>query len=251
VSSAGSAWAQPAEDARQLYLNARFQEAVEAFDAVLVAEGVTRADVVESHRHLTALHVLLGDATQASRHARLAVALEPAVQAPEGAPPQVTQALDAARSELGGAASLSIAPEGEVVAGESVRAVAELTPSPEGLAASVFVRCTAGSGAPVEGTAAPPRVAVEVPTTEEDDAVACRAAARTSAGVDLIVAEQSILLEGGSGTGYGGPADDGGGLPWIWIGVGAGALVLAGVLVAVLATSGGGDPSIDEASVEW
>ena len=251
--AASSARAQTAEEGLRLYNAAQFQEAIRAFEAVLASAAATRADVLTAHQHLTALHVFLGDEDAATRHAQAAVALEPEVRAPEGSPPQVAAALDAARREVGAAARIDVTPLAEVLPSQPVAITATVAPAPPALIASIWLRCAAEGASPVEATAAPPRVSVEITPGADAPVVECTAAARTAGLADVARVVERLPVSGNEALAgaTGGDDDGGGGVPFIWIGIGAGALALAAVIVVVVATSSGGDPTINEAIAEW
>ena len=251
--SAAVARAQSAEEGRRLYMDAQFQEAVRAFESVLASAAATRADVLAAHQHLTALHVFLGNEEAAVRHAEAAVALDPEVRAPEGSPPQVAAALDAAREEVGGRSSLSIVPAGEILPSEQVTIAATVAPAPPALVSSVWLRCVAEGAPPAEATAAPPRVSIAITPGASAPEVECTAAARTAGLADVARVVERMPVSGNEALlgASDGDDDDGGGVPWVWVGVGAAAVALAAVIVVVLATSSGGDPTINEAVAEW
>lgn len=92
-----SAWAQPADAARTLFLDARFEEAITAFDDLLDTSD-DAGDSLEAHRYLVVLHDIVGNADAAREHARAAIALDPSVELPEGSTPRAEGYLRNARA---------------------------------------------------------------------------------------------------------------------------------------------------------
>jgi len=244
--------AQTVPDARRLYLEADFEGAAAAFEEVLARPSLDVPTGSEAHRYLAVLRALLGDEEAARRHAAIAVALDPAVTAPEGAPPWVGQAMDEARSTFGGrAARLTISSE---PSGDGVRLTATLSPAPDRLAETMSIRCVSGS-AQDETSGPPPDVALEL--APETDSVHCRASAVTPGGAPLFSAREELAIAGaGAGRGAlvaGGELDDndGGGSAWPWIGLTAG-LVIAGAVVAFLLLGSSGDVAeVNAPRAEW
>jgi hypothetical protein len=237
-----AAEAQDLERARRLYLRARFEDAIQAFEAVLARPEMFVEEAVEAHRHLAVLHAVLGDVGEARLQAQVAVALDPAVAPPEGAPPEVEQLFATAREELGGRrAEVTIAadPFGR---GDEVEVRATLDPAPPALASEISLRCESGRDS-AEERGPPP--SVELRVRAERDRIRCRAAAHTESGASLLTANTE--LEAGSDAERSVEAslevddevdDDGDGrspLPWIL--AGSGAAVLAGVIAAVVVTT--------------
>jgi len=88
------------EGARTLFVEARFEEAVEAFDAILEASDVSAATAGEAHRYLVALHVMLEQPDRATPHIEALLAIDPAALAPDGAPPSVEEFFASARARI-------------------------------------------------------------------------------------------------------------------------------------------------------
>ncbi|MEM9865693.1 MAG: hypothetical protein AAF938_29060 [Myxococcota bacterium] len=228
---AASASAQSVEEARRHYLEAEFEEAIEAFEGVLARPSVDRAAAVESHAHLLVLRLLLGDPDAARGHASFALALDPAASVPAGAPPEAAELLSEVRSQRSGAAALLMETLEPPQEGEAVTVVASLENAPDGLLARLQLRCASGeASADEEGE--PPDV--EVSLVVEDD-VFCRASASTASGGVLLRANDTFSLGDEDGGAVGGDDDDDGGVsPWVWVGVGAGVLAVAAVVVTLV-----------------
>ena len=254
----GRARAQSVDDARALYHAANFQEAVPAFEAVLASESATRGDVLSAHRHLAALHEMQGASDRAIVHARAAVALDPAVTAPEGAPPEVTALLDRARDELGGPAELAVGtPDGPLGYELPGRVRAHLARAPDGLFARVRLSCDGGGGRATVASAAAREVTAEV--TARSATVRCDATAATAAGAVLLDVSRTLPVEGapdallaGSSDGSVGPTDDEEAAApiWPWLLAAGGALVLAGAIVAVVLVAQPDQASFGGARIE-
>lgn len=216
--------AQTVEDARRHYLEAEFDEAIAAFEAVLSRPSLDAAAAVECHTHLMTLRMLLGNAEAARIHASYALSLDPAASAPAGAPPEATQLLTDVRGELGGPARLTIDTLAAPEEGQPTTILASLEPAPDGLFSSLRLRCASGE-ATADESGAPPSVEL---TISPDEEIFCRASASTDTGAVLLRVRQTFALgeeedEAGGGTS-----------PWVWVGVGAGVLVVAAAVVAVV-----------------
>ena len=235
--------AQGVEEARRLYLAANFQEAVPAFEAVLESASSTREDIFSAHRHLAALHEMQGESERGLAHARAAVALEPTVTAPDGAPPEVTALLDRARDELGGRAEIGIdTPSGPLTYAEPGVVRARVERAPDGLFAQVRLSCDGDGDGATTASAAAPEVTAEI--TPRAASVRCQATAATAAGAIVLEVSRALSVEGAPGGAARDGADgthlatessDEAATPaWPWLLAGAGALVLAGAIVAIV-----------------
>ena len=230
-----SALAQDLEQARAHYFDAEFEEAIAAFGQVLASETLTPTAAGEAHRFLAALHALLGDSARAEEHARIAVALNPAVSAPDGAPPEVAELLARAREETGGARStIVIEPDGPLVLGTETTVRARLTPREPSIGDELVLGCVSGE-TDVEVGGAPPEV--DVLLTPGASEARCEATALTDAGGALITAVANLTVGGertsSAAEGAGGGGDD----TVIWAvlgGVGAALLVAGAIIVAVV-----------------
>jgi hypothetical protein len=230
--SASPAAAQTLEEARGAYLEARFEDAVPAFEAVLASAGLSAADAGEAHRYLVALHTMLGQVERAEPHAEAAVALNPEITAPEGAPPEAEELLSSARSELRGArAALEIEPTAPLVRGRSGELEATLVPARLAGIPELTLRCESG-GAVAEERGPPPIVHVSL--SMEGAEARCRATAVNAGGSPLVLASATLPAEEAMSGG-----DDV--LVFSLIGGGAAVLVAGIIIVAVVLASGGGD----------
>lgn len=251
------AHAQSVDSARRLYLDARFDQAAEAFEQILARPSLGAAEAAEAHCHLVALHTMMGDPDAAQRHAEAAVALDPAVAVPEGAPRQAEQLLAEARTKLGGRrATLEIEAAKRLQEGAEVEITATLDPAPAVLASQLHLLCISGTSTG-EQRSSPPQVRVRV--VPSDEAVYCRASARSAGGAALLsqrrdlpvgataddeTARETDAGSGGSGdlelVSGAGPGSQGrsrsersagsSALPWL---VGAGSAVAVGVAIAL------------------
>jgi len=232
------AYAQSVDHARRLYLDAEFQDAASEFELVLARPSVDIDEAAESHRYLAVLRSMLHDEAAARAHAEAAVALDPAIVAPEGAPPDVATIFEEARRATGGRrAAIAIEASERLRAGAPAHIAARLDPAPAALASQIGLRCVSGETA-AEESAAPPEVTVAIERVT--DTVHCRAWAGTGATrlvrarADLEIGEDGAGAAGGLGsTGSDADDDGGGGSAWPWIAVG-GAVVAVGVGVTLL-----------------
>ena len=124
-----------------------FDSARSAFSEALSAPRRTLAVSLEAHRHLAALRVRGGALDAAREHARMAVAIDPSVQPPEGSPPEVARLLRASRLERD--RFLQIEAPREPEPGDVVHAYSRVVP--EELAAALHLQCgdAVASGADV------------------------------------------------------------------------------------------------------
>lgn len=231
--------AQDVASARRLYLEADFRASADEFEAVLAQPSLDAARAAEAHRYLAALRSMLRSPDAARAHAAAAVALDPTIEPPEGAPPETEAMFEEARREFGGAtATLAITAEGSPAPGAPLEVQATVAPSPDRLLSRIELRCVSGDAEANERGPAP---AVTLTFEPASDEVHCRAAARTSGGATLLSARESF---GGGGGGGGvaiigtetGEDDDEGGSPWPWIAVGGAAVAAAAVVAVVLLT---------------
>ncbi len=214
------------DEARERFYAARFDDAAARFDEVLARPDLDVETAVEAHRYRAALHLLAGEEVEARRHARAAVALDPAVRAPEGVS-RVEPVFEAARASLPDAPSRVSIQAGE---GRQVRAV--IDPYVAALFAELELRCgdtrEVGSGA---------RVSVEAPP----DAIDCQARALTAGGAALLT--ERLTLDG--------TASEEDVTLYAILG-GAGGAVLLGVVIAVVAAVASDDGvRFDQVSGPW
>jgi len=241
VGMASPVRAQTAAQGRRQYMAADFERSTVTFERVLALADLTPEAALEAHRYLAALHFMLQDEAQAAIHAAAAVALDPGVSAPEGAPPEVDGLFGAAR-ERGAGRPAAVVIEREPPASDSVvHVVARLEPAPEGLAAEVELRCEA-EAAQAEQRGPVPSVRVDLTPPEGATWVDCRASAITAGGATILDARRRLGIE---------PApvsilapeepDESSELPWPWIAVGAGAAAIVATVVIVAVLAGGDD----------
>lgn len=232
LSAPRPAAAQPSvEEALEQFYGARFDRAAEVLDSVLASPELDLETAVEAHRYRAALYLLSGDDVEARRHARAAVALDPAVRAPEGVS-RAESVFAAARASLPDAPTRLELRAREVADGRLVEA--EAAPFVPALFGELALACgeldTRGEG---------PRVEL---TVTADAALVCEAVATSSGGAILL--RRSLALEGAPA----GSDDDV--LLWGLLGGGGGALVLAAIVIVAVATSSGGI-RFDSVDVQW
>jgi hypothetical protein len=234
-----------AETARAIYLEARFREAADAFEAVLGRDDLDVRAAADAHVHLAALRHVLEEPERARAHAEAAVALVPDVALPEGAAAEVGAMIEQARRRFHDApARLSLSAEraDEGVAQRRVRA--RLAPAPGALGLELSLGCGAAGIAPAEARGAPPEVEVVVPA---DRAARCEAVAATRGGARLFVVRRELGPAAALTTADG---DDSGASPWPWVGVVAGVAVAAGIAIAIVLSSSDGNPVISSTDID-
>ena len=230
--SASPAAAQTLEEARGAYLEARFEEAVPAFEAVLGSSDLSAADAGEAHRYLAALHSMLGQPDRARPHAEAALALNPEITAPEGAPPETEELLASIRAELRGArAALRIEPSAPLVRGRSGELVATLVPAHLAGIPELSLRCESGD-AVAEERGPPPEVRLSLSLNGAE--ARCQANANNAGGSPIVRASAALPAEEAS-------AGNDDVLVFSLIGGGAALLVAGIIIVAVVLSSGSGD----------
>ena len=217
--------------ARALYLEADFEGARDAFDAILRDPRLDLQTALVAHRHVATLHLLLGDADAARVHAEAAVAIDPEAAAAEGAPPEAVALFEDAAARTGGPPSLTIEGDGDAPPGSTVRVEARLAPAPRALAAAIHLEC-ASDDEEVETRGRPPEVAVEI---DLDGRVDCEAEALSEGGARLFAAERAF------GTVAPAAEQRRGLAPWVWALAGAGVAVAVGVIAILFINSSSGD----------
>lgn len=247
VSAPCAAQQDPLAQGRAAYLDASFRRARQLLQRALQSPSLTRETATEAYRYLATVELLLGRADAARGHATRAVALDPAVQPPEGAGSRASRLFDQAREALDGAAlSLRITTR---QADDGTQVAVVLTPDVADLLARLYLRCEASSGAH-EPLAADANLAgereVRLRVPPSPPSYRCEATAETEHGAVLVRATRRVGRDrraSASARGRHGRAarDDGGGMPlWPWL-VGGGALVVTAVAVGIAVASSGGD----------
>jgi len=234
----------PLDQARRLYLEADFEGARAGFVAALESPDLDVEAATEAHRYLAALALVVGDTASARRHAEAAFALRPAVEPPEGAPPELGALLDEVRGALGEAASLRIeAAEPGLEVGRPGNVEARLDPAPPALASRLRIRCRGAAVPEVSAEASPPSVEVVLSPTAGATAARCDAQAETDAGAALVRASVELSVRPAPEPVGGGGQDEGPRRPWWpWVVGGVGAAVVAAVVVAVVVTTAAPEP---------
>lgn len=183
----------PTEDALAMFLNGRFPEAIAAYESVLDSPALTLETAVESHRYLVVLYDLTSKASAAQQHARAAAALDPAVQAPEGASAEAERLLRDASASAQRAAVL-VEPVGAEREGEDVTIRSRVVHG-DGLdLAQLRLHCSfAGEGADAVGDVG----GTELTRADAQSPVRCDATAMTPHGAALLTGRLERELESG------------------------------------------------------
>jgi hypothetical protein len=209
----GAVAAQDVDAGVRFFESAEFERAREAFAAALADEDLTREAATRAHQHLGAILQILGEEEGSRRHAAAAIALDPGVGPPGGAP-GFEPVLAAARREQGQMAALRVEAPRSIPAMRDTRIVATLDPAPPGLVASLVLRCTVGHER-MERSGAPPSTELVVTPPETATSLHCESEGITDGGATLF--RSSIDSAGGA------------------------ALVVAAIVVAVAVAAGGND----------
>lgn len=246
---AGEALADDVEEAQELYLEADFPGALEAFQELLEAEDLDLETAIESHRYLAALYLITEETRNARRHAQAALALDPDVEAPEGAPPELAHLFDEVREEQGdipATITIEVGEEG-LARGRESTVTAQLEPAPPALAARLSLWCSGDLEDAADTEGAPPRVELDVIPDDEGQEVHCEASAETEAGAVMVEADQD--LEVGEGRGRSRRRRSGRRV-WPWaLGFGGGAVIVGAIVAGALVASRPDDAFIDPPQV--
>jgi len=223
--------AQSIEMARERWFEADFEASREAFAQVLGSADASPMEILDAHRYLAALYLLLGDEESARRHADAAIALDSGVDPPDGSPPAVMDLFRMARRraerrEAYVVLSTSMPP----ALSEPTLVIASLRSSPPGLVGQLRLRCGER-----ESEGPPPELRLEV---VPEGRLACSAEATTPAGAVLFGTQEDFQVEGISRRTF----------PWIIAGVAVGAAVVLTV-VAVAVAKRPGDAQITGTTV--
>lgn len=215
--------------ADRAYEEGRLREAARAYDDAVRGGGLEPADLVRAHTRLGVLRAMAGDGAGAERHFAIALALDPARDAPEELDPELRARFEAVREARDGRrVALAIdAREGALFV--------EVRDAPRGLALAVqiegasFRERHAWNGAPVRVEPPPGSLPIEAVLLDGHGNRLARAGARST---------PAVLT---STDGAGAPAEARGGhglleSPWLWVAVGA---IVIGVGVGVAVTASG------------
>jgi len=211
-----------------LFERAQFEQAQRIFEEVLASEALSRQDAITAHSHLGAIHQILGDADASTAHAAAAIALDPSVEPPNGAP-GFEPVLAAARREQGQMAALRIEAPDALPANRDTRIVAILDPAPARLVQTIRLNCSVGRER-LQVESELPSAEITVTPLESASTAHCESEAVTEGGARLFSASEDLdVFIPGSNT-------------WLWVAIGGGAaLVLSAVIIAVAVSSSGGD----------
>jgi len=234
------------EQARRLYLAARFDDAERAFLDLLADPSATRADVTQAYRHLAVIRLARGRRAAAEEAALRAASLDPTVQAPEGASGSVRALFEDVRARVpaSGLAARLRAPI-DPVAGAPAEVEIEVDGDPGQLASAAIISC---GGAQVRiplprGPAGSARANAAVGMGAASGPGECTAQVTTASGA--VVAEAAVAftarpmapvaearhpataMEPADGR----PHESSAALRWLWVTVGATALVLGTYVV--------------------
>lgn len=185
-----TARAQSVDQAQAHWFEADFDAARTDFEAILASAELSIPDALTAHRYLAALDMLRGDEPTAKSHAEAALALDPAAEAPDGAPRSTAALFASARSRMGGSmATLSLEARPSTVSADRLVVEARLVPAPSALTSTIVVRCGVD-----ERTARADSVTMEISVR---GSVPCTAEARTEHGAVLFRARASFEDGGG------------------------------------------------------
>ncbi len=221
-------------EARELYLTADFSNARSVLRATLDRDDMSPAELVEAHRYLATVELLLENPRAAAAHVAAAVSLDRNVALPEGASEATAALFAGAREATTGDARVELALErGE----ESLIASAQLV-GPLVLTPELEVRCGERAN---RGNA--PRITL---TLEPDENISCRATALTQGGVTVFSAEESFAFVDDDPapqvtTTQASPPKR---AVWPTVLLVAGAVVLTAVATAVIVTRVNSDPMV-------
>lgn len=233
--TSGTARAQGIAEGRELYFDADFEAAVEAFEAALEGRDITRREAATAHIYLGALRFMFDRLDEARSHVEAAVALEPDIEAPDGAPTELRDLVVDVRRDLGGPARLEIHTDGEMAPGRRVEVRATLDPAPFRLEVSISLECFSGEQSVADAHGPPPEVSTWL--RFEEEGLRCSAEALTSTGAMLIrnTRELRAVREFATRSDSDESSNESNrrGL-WIGLGVGAGVLVIAAIVLAVV-----------------
>jgi hypothetical protein len=244
----GGALAEGVEEAQELYLEADFPGALEAFSEMLESEGLDVETAVEVHRYLAALYLITEELDDAQRHAEAAVALQPDVEAPEGAPPELNDIFDEVRADQGEdpvTISIEAGEEGLVPRRDST-VIAELVPPARAIASRLDLWCSGDLEEAADTSGSPPRVELVVVPDRDGQNVHCEAAAETRGGAIMVEAEQDLEVTEGSGR----RRRRSGRRIWPWaLGFGGGAVIVGAIIAGAVVGSRPDNAFIDAPQV--
>ena len=182
----GRAHASAPDAARSAYLNAAFDAAEKGFRRVLKSKRASRAERAEAHRYLSALEFLDGHRAAAYHHVRHAIALEPTIAPPEGAPPAITRYFRKVKASRAPKPPVALTTEHNAVA---VLVTATVQAAPSRRARWVHIRCKTRAGE--RGSVARlPEVAVLLP--RDTDAIQCTTEVLTQSHAVLTTRTETI-----------------------------------------------------------
>lgn len=273
VAIASPGFADEARDGRALFEQARFDEALAWFEAVLADPAATVATITTAHLYVAALRLVEGDEAAARDHAAAAVALDGDVRSPPGAPRRLDDILGEARAgRPEGGLDVRVEAPSCGAPGSSVSVRATASGTPPGLVRIVRLRCSGGERAVAAESEAAAQVEISVPDASVAVPLSCVASALSGAGVELRATSREIPLcrvetlpsprdvaaahARGQRSRRAAPAGaterpSGQGRGWLWVGVGAGAaVVVAAVVVGVLIGTADRDVTLGPIRVE-
>ncbi len=225
-----AARAQSLDEARTRFYGADFDGARTAFEALLGAPSLTRAQAIEAHRFLAVIALGQGQHDHALDEARAAVALDPDVRPPAGTPPEGRRLFEEARRSLGpGGAQLSVA-SGPSLTGEGAAVTASLLPYPDALKGRLTLACDGAGVPPQQQSSTPPAVRLTV-VRPSSGTLTCTARLASAGGTILM--EQHVILHVSPAH----PRERARPVPWGWIAAGTGVALAASIVAIVLAVS--------------
>jgi len=232
LAAAGRASAQsPLDGARGHFEQAEFEAALSELDRVEEGDGLTREQLLELLRLRILVELGMGDDGGVRTDVRRLLSLDPDHRLGDSMPPEVHEAAEAIRAELGGVVSV------EVEAGPTptgVRLDAEVRNDPTSLVRQVIVHGRVAHGR--WQRAAPPLTLAPGPGTSVAfwaEAVGPGGAVVATDGSSEVPSTFTTAAEDDDG------GDQGGGNTLLWVGIGAGgAALVAGAIVTVGLLSG-------------
>jgi hypothetical protein len=227
------------DDARRLYEDADFEQALAALDRAEASTDLTRDDVVEMLRLRAELHLALGDVPSMELDVLQLLEVDPSARIPASAPPEMRDAAERARDRTRGPLAIDAT---AVPSASGVTIEARPAGDPGGLIARIEVHARVGDGA-WSGPSAPPAT-IALPPGER---VAYYAEAIGPGGATLVHAGTrdeprtwgGELAAADRETPSGGVSDE----VWIGIGIGAGVVVLATIVIVAVVASQPSGPS--------
>jgi len=228
------------DEGRERYRNAEFDAALEAFARAEQADDLTRDDLILLFESRALVHSAMQSAEDAEADlARLAV-VAPDHELSRRVPPDLRETFDRLRQEGSSRPSVRVTAEAHEGGGAAVQATVE--GDAVGLVRHVRVHGRSpASGSWLTAEDGPLEVPADPGTTVDHyaEAVGPGGVVLATAGSEeepeeIAIPHPAVAAEE--------PTEGGDGVPWLWVGIGGGVAAAVGaiVLIAVLASDGGG-----------